>query len=238
MTSMETFKKGIDQVGLELSQEEIEKFKSYKELLKDWNERIDITTIVEDDEVDIKHFLDSLSILESGVISEGMKVIDVGTGGGFPGLPLKIVRDDLEVLLLDSLNKRIGFLDKVVEELGLDKIWALHGRAEELSRQKEYREQFDLGTSRAVANLRTLSEYVLPFVKPGGYFISMKGPEVEDEVEEAKNAIELLGGQLEAIKYVKIPESDIVHSLVIIKKVRNTKDKYPRGGGKPRKKPL
>ena len=238
MANMDTFIRGVEEVDFKISDEELGKFKRYKELLQEWNEKIDITTIIEDEEVDIKHFLDSLTVLDSDVVKEGMKVIDIGTGGGFPGLPLKIVRDDLDILLLDSLNKRINFLKEVIKELGLKNIDALHGRAEELSRKPEYREQYDLAVSRAVAYLDTLVEYTLPFVKPGGYFVSMKGPDVQEEVDQAKNAIDTLGGRLVEVKEVKIPQSDIVHSLVVIEKIRPTGKKYPRGGGKPRKKPL
>lgn len=238
MANMDTFRKGLEEVNFNITEEKFNNFKEYKELLQEWNQKIDITTIIEDEEVDIKHFLDSLSILESDIIKPGMKVIDIGTGGGFPGIPLKIVRDDLDILLLDSLNKRINFLKQVISDLGLENIDAIHGRAEELSRKEEYREQYDLAVSRAVAYLDTLVEYTLPFVKVGGYFISMKGPDVADEVDQAKNAINILGGKLVGVKEVKIPQSDIVHSLVIIEKVKATGKKYPRGGGKPRKKPL
>lgn len=221
-----------------LTDEMLEKFEIYKCLLKEWNEKINITRITDDEEIDKKHFLDSLSPLLTGVLHNNKKVIDIGTGGGFPGLPLKIANDKLKVTLLDSLNKRIIFLDKVIEDLNLEGIEAVHGRAEELGLKDEYREKYDVCLSRAVAFLDTLSEYCLPFVKVGGYFISMKGPDVTEEVELSKKAIETLGAYVEDVKLIKIPDSDIVHSLVIIKKTRNTPKKYPRAGGKPKNSPI
>lgn len=235
---IETLEKGSNDLGISLGQKEKEKFLKYKELLLEWNEKINITAITEDREVDIKHFLDSLTAFDSEKLKGNKKIIDIGTGGGFPGLPLKIINDELEVTLLDSLNKRIIFLNEVIENLGLENIDAIHGRAEELSRKEEYREKYDICISRAVASLDTLSEYCLPFVKKGGYFISMKGPEVEDEIKQSKNAINILGGKVECTKIITIPQSDIKHSLIIIKKIRQTPTKYPRGGGKPKKKPL
>ncbi len=240
MTNIDTLISGSEDLKLQLDEKQFDKFKDYKELLQEWNEKIDITTITEDDEVDIKHFLDSLTLVETGLFDskEGLRVIDIGTGGGFPGMPLKIYNESLDVTLMDSLNKRIKFLDIVIKDLGLKNIQAIHGRAEELSRTKEYRESFDLCVSRAVARLNTLVEYCLPFVKPGGYFVSMKGPDYDEELREAKNAINTLGGRLVKDYEVKLPHSDIVHSVIIIEKVKNTAKKYPRGGGKPRKKPL
>lgn len=238
MLNIDTLEKGSQELGLILKEEEKDKFLKYKELLLEWNEKINITAITEEREVDIKHFLDSLTALNSDKLSGKKRLIDIGTGGGFPGIPLKIVNEDLNVTLLDSLNKRIVFLKEVIKELNLDGIEAIHGRAEELSRKDEYREKYDICISRAVASLDTLSEYCLPFVKQGGYFISMKGPEVEEEIKLSNNAINLLGGKLEDVKIINIPKSDISHSLIIIKKLRQTSTKYPRGGGKPRKNPL
>lgn len=238
MTDIDTLIKGSKEIGLDLKDKEEVKFLKYKELLLEWNKKINITSITEEREVDIKHFLDSLTAFSSDKFSGNKKIIDIGTGGGFPGIPLKIINQDLQVTLLDSLNKRIIFLNEVIENLGLKDIEAVHGRAEELSRTEEYREQYDICISRAVASLDTLSEYCLPFVKKGGYFIAMKGPEVEEELNSSKKAIDTLGGKVEEVKIVEIPESDISHSLIIIKKVSNTPKKYPRGGGKPKKRPL
>ena len=225
-------------MGIDLNQDMVEDFSKYKAMLKEWNEKINITSITEDDEIDLKHFADSLSILKSGKFKGNKKVIDVGTGGEFPGLPLKIYNKDLDVTLLDSLNKRIIFLNEVIEELKMDRITPLHGRAEELGIKSEFREQFDVCVSRAVASLDTLSEYCIPFVKVGGYFISMKGPQVEEEVNLSSKAIDVLGCKVEDVIYVTLPGTDITHSLIVIKKERNTPKKYPRGGGKPKKTPI
>ena len=238
MSNIDTLVKGINSLGIELDLNQKDAFIKYKELLKEWNQKINITTITDDDEIDIKHFLDSLTPLSTALFDGNKSLIDIGTGGGFPGIPLKIARPDLNVLLLDSLNKRIVFLNHVLEQLGLKNIEALHGRAEELSNKPLYREKYDICISRAVAQLNTLSEYCLPFVKVGGHFISMKGPDVEEELEMSKKAIGLLGGRIIDTIYAEIPESDIVHSLIIIEKIKQTPTKYPRAGGKPRKNPL
>lgn len=238
MTNIDVLLKGIEDLDLKLTEKDKSRFSNYKELLKEWNEKINITTITEDNEIDIKHFLDSLTCLSLDLFEGEKTVIDIGTGGGFPGIPLKIMKENLDITLLDSLNKRIIFLDEVIKELGLKDIKAIHGRAEELSRQAEYREKFSIAISRAVASLDTLSEYCLPFVKVGGHFIAMKGPDIEEELETSKNAIKLLGGNVVETKIITLPESDIVHSLIVIEKIRQTSQKYPRGGGKPRKTPL
>ena len=238
MIKVDTLIEGLDKLNINLDDDGINRFKSYKELLKEWNEKINLTAITDDDEIDIKHFLDSIIPNKLELLEGRKKIIDIGTGAGFPGIPLKIVNEDLDVTLLDSLNKRINFLNLVIEELKLKDIKAIHGRAEELSRKDQYREQYDICISRAVASLNTLSEYCMPFVKKGGYFISMKGPEIEEELEMSKKAISLLGGEIVEYQINNIPGSDINHSLIIIKKIKNTPDKYPRGGGKPRKNPL
>ncbi len=225
-------------MDIELTDEMMQDFTIYKTLLKEWNEKINITTITDDEGIDKKHFVDSLSPALTGLFDGDQKIIDIGTGGGFPGLPLKIRNRNLQVTLLDSLNKRIIFLDHVIEQLNLEGVKAIHGRAEELGLMDEYREKYDICVSRAVASLGTLSEYCMPFVKVGGYFISMKGPDIDEEVETSKKAINTLGGNVEKIEYINIPESDIVHSLIVIKKTRNTPKKYPRAGGKPKKSPI
>ena len=238
MTNIDVLLKGIKDLDLSINSSDEEKFSIYKELLQEWNEKINITTITEDREIDIKHFLDSLTVLSLDVFDGDKSLIDIGTGGGFPGIPLKIMKDNLDVTLLDSLNKRIIFLDEVIDKLGLKNIRAMHGRAEELSRTKDYREKYSIAISRAVASLDTLSEYCLPFVKIGGHFIAMKGPDVEEEKRIGHNSIEILGGKIVESKIVTLPESDIQHSLIVIEKIKSTPDKYPRGGGKPRKDPL
>ncbi len=238
MTNVNLLLKGSRELGIELGEEDINRFIKYKDLLKEWNTKINITAITDDDEIDIKHFLDSLTPFVTDIFKGSKKIIDIGTGGGFPGLPLKIVNPDLDVSLLDSLNKRIIFLNEVINSLGLDRIEAIHGRAEELSIKETYREKYDICVSRAVASLDTLSEYCIPFVKVGGYFVSMKGPDYDVELKQSENAIKILGGKVIEKRIVKIPESNIKHSLIIIEKIRQTPTKYPRGGGKPRKNPL
>lgn len=238
MNNVETLIKGTEELGIGLRDKDVERFTTYKELLKEWNTKINITAITDDEEIVTKHFLDSLTPYVTDLFNDSKKVIDVGTGGGFPGLPLKIINENLKVTLLDSLNKRIVFLKEVIDSLGLKDIEAIHGRAEELSRTKEYREVYDICISRAVASLNVLAEYCMPFVKVGGYFISMKGPNVDEELEEAKKAIQILGGKLVDKKIITIPGSDIEHSLLVIEKIRETPTRYPRGGGNPRKKPL
>lgn len=238
MTDVNALVNGAKMLGLEMDQKNINDFTLYKELLKEWNEKINITTITDDFEIDIKHFIDSITPLTTGLFKDNIKVIDIGTGGGFPGLPLKIMKRDLDVLLVDSTMKKINFLNDVINKIGLEKIQAIHGRAEEMGRDPLYREKFDVAISRAVAQLNTLCEYCLPFVKVGGYFISMKGSDIDEELKEASNSIKVLGGKLKEVKLIKLPLSDINHSLIIIEKIKETATKYPRGGGKPRKKPL
>lgn len=229
---------GARELNINIEEEDIDSFEIYKEMLKEWNQKINITSITDDEEIDIKHFLDSMTPLVTNLFNGKKRLIDIGTGGGFPGLPLKIINKDLNVTLLDSLNKRIIFLNEVINKLELKDIEAIHGRAEELSIKPLYREKFDIAISRAVASLNTLSEYCMPFVKVGGHFISMKGPEIDEELESSNNAIKVLGGKIVDTQLINIPESDIVHSLIIIEKIKETPTKYPRGGGKPRKNPL
>lgn len=238
MTDVNTLIDGAKTLGIDLNETEVNEFTLYKELLKEWNEKINITSITDDVEIDIKHFIDSITPLRTNIFKDNIKLIDIGTGGGFPGIPLKIIKKDIEVLLLDSTNKRISFLEEVINRLGLKDITALHGRAEELGRNKDYRGKYDIAISRAVASLDTLCEYCLPFVKVGGYFISMKGSDVDAELKEAENSIKVLGGKLKDVNIMNLPNSDINHSLIIIEKIKETPTKYPRGGGKPRKKPL
>lgn len=220
-----------------LDTKNIDKFEKYKELILEYNKHTNLTRITEDDEFNVKHFLDSLSLFKTDLFVKDKKIIDIGTGAGFPGLPLKLYNEDLDITLLDSLRKRIDFLDGVIEELGLKKIRAIHARAEEIARDKKHRESYDIAVSRAVANLSTLTEYSMAFVKVGGYFISQKGPEYKEELKNAKRAIELMGGEVKDIIHTPLP-NDIDHYIIVIKKVKATDKKYPRGGGKPRKSPL
>lgn len=220
-----------------LDTKNIDKFEKYKELILEYNKHTNLTRITEDDEFNVKHFLDSLSLFKTDLFVKDKKIIDIGTGAGFPGLPLKLYNEALDITLLDSLRKRIDFLDGVIEELGLKKIRAIHARAEEIARDPNYRESYDIAVSRAVANLSTLTEYAMAFVKVGGYFISQKGPEYKEELKSAKRALELMGGEVKDVIHTPLP-NDIDHYIIVIKKVKATDKKYPRGGGKPRKSPL
>lgn len=230
--------KSCGKIDVKLDEKQIGQFMAYKNLLLEWNEKMNLTAITDEREIMLKHFADCLMLCHETDALGGKTVIDVGTGAGFPGVPLKIARPELEVTLLDSLNKRITFLNEVVSGLGLEKVKCLHLRAEDGGADKNLREKFDLCVSRAVADLSVLSEYCLPFVKVGGYFISMKGPDVSEEIERAKKAVKLLGGSIENVKKTAIPGTDIVHSLVIIKKAKPTPPKYPRKAGKAKKEPI
>lgn len=230
-------------LGITLSEAQLAQFLTYYKMLIAWNEKMNLTAVTDFQEVLEKHFLDSLSLihavdLHAAAEKKPLRLIDVGTGAGFPGIPLKIAFPQLSVVLLDSLNKRIRFLHAVTEELGLTNITAIHGRSEELARSKEYRESFDLCVSRAVANLSTLSEYCLPFVRVGGLFLSYKGSEVDEEAETAEHAIHLLGGSIREIKRFSLPNTTYGRSLVVIQKKKNTPGKYPRKAGTPSREPL
>ena len=213
-------------------------FNRYYDLLIEWNKVMNLTGITDYNDVVIKHFVDSLSIVKAIDMNYISNMIDIGTGAGFPGIPIKIVFPEIQVTLLDSLNKRIRFLDTVISELSLDNINAFHGRAEEYAKNKNYREKYDLCVSRAVSNLSSLSEYCLPYVKVNGLFISFKSGEIEKELSESKRAIHILGGQIKDVIKFNLPNTNINRSLILINKVRNTNDKYPRKTGIPTKEPL
>lgn len=223
-------------IGIELSDEQLEQFLTYYEMLIEKNKVMNLTTITDFDEVLEKHFEDSLSLIQAVDLEKSQAVIDLGTGAGFPGIPLKIAFPNLQITLADSLNKRILFLDDVIRELGLTGIDTVHGRAEDLAKNSDYREKFDLCVSRAVANLSTLSEYCLPFVKIGGKFISYKAGECDEEVAASKSSVFLLGGKISDIKKFELGESG--RAFVIIDKVSGTPKKYPRKAGTPSKDPL
>ena len=225
-------------VGLKFDQKKYDQFMLYKDLIKEWNEKINLTAIKEDEAIVQKHFIDSMKVFKFDQLKNAKSVIDIGTGGGFPGIPMKIIKPEVNIVLLDSLNKRIIFLNEVINRLNLKNIKAIHGRAEDFAREKQYREKFDIAVSRAVANLTVLSEYCIPYVKVGGYFVAMKGPAVEDEIKLSKNAIRMLGGQIEHIEKVQIEGSDLNHNLVIIKKISQTHKEYPRKAGMVTKAPL
>ena len=238
MYQLDSFKQALEELEIQLSEKQINQFIQYYELLVEWNKVMNLTGITEWEEVVQKHFVDSLTLIHAIDLTESYKVLDLGTGAGFPGIPLKIAFPHLEIVLLDSLNKRIKFLNEVIAQLGLTGISAYHGRAEEFAKKTEYREQFDLVVSRAVANLSTLSEYCIPYVKIGGYFVSYKSGDVQEELEKSEKAIDILGGCLEDVEEFTLPQSDISRTLVVIEKEQSTKKKYPRMGGKPSKEPL
>ena len=206
-------------------------FEKYMNLLLEWNEKINLTAITDPAEIETKHFADSLTCLASGYIKDGCSIVDVGTGAGFPGIPLKIENKSLKLTLMDSLNKRINFLKEVSSQLDLD-AGCIHIRAEEAGKNKMYREQYDVAVSRAVARLCVLAEYCLPLVKKGGYMLAMKGKDIEEELNEAKPLIKLLGGEVEEVQLHNIEGTDITHSIVVIKKTTTTGSKYPRNGKK------
>lgn len=228
----------IQKIGIELSQDKIDKLIKYYELLVEKNKVMNLTAIIEYKDVVIKHFADSISIIKAVNMSEVTNIIDIGTGAGFPGMVLKIVFPDVKITLLDSLNKRVNFLNEVITELQLKDINAIHGRAEDYAHNDTYREKYDLCVSRAVANLSTLSEYCIPYVKVGGKFVSYKAGECEEEINNAKKAVNMLGGKIEDTVDFILPETDISRTFVIIDKLRNTSVKYPRKSGLPSKEPL
>lgn len=226
----------LNEFDIEINEEQIKSFEKYMNLLLEWNEKINLTAITQPEEVKLKHFVDSLTVLK--YINDDDKVIDIGTGAGFPGIPLKIMKKNAKITLLDSLNKRINFLNIVIETLNLSNIQAIHGRAEEIARNKLYREKYDVAVSRAVANLSTLTEYMLPFVKVGGKCICMKGANVNEELKKAKNAIKELGGEVERVDNFYLSDNDNERNIIVIKKIKETKSKYPRKAGTPSKEPL
>lgn len=232
----DTFKCELEKLGISISEEQREQFISYYEMLIEKNKVMNLTAITDFDEVIEKHFIDSLNLFRFADLKADKTIIDMGTGAGFPGIPLKIAFPNLKITLADSLNKRILFLNDVISELGLTDIDTVHGRAEDLAKDKIYRENYDICVSRAVANLSTLSEYCLPFVKIGGQFISYKSGDCDEEINNAKSAIFLLGGRLNQIQ--KFEMNDNSRSFVIIDKVNGTSKQYPRKAGLPSKKPL
>ena len=232
------FESKLHELGIILTDEQKKQFDKFYELLVEWNKVMNLTGITDYEEVNEKHFVDSLSIVKAINLANIETVIDVGTGAGFPGIPLKIAFPHLKVVLLDSLNKRINFLNEVITVLGLTDIKTIHGRAEDYAKQTEYREKFDLCVSRAVANLSTLSEYCLPYVDIDGMFIPYKSGEIDEEVEKSKKAVQILGGKLENVVKFQLPGTEIGRSFVKIKKVKNTTKKYPRKAGLPAKEPL
>jgi len=233
-----SFRSGLEQLNIQLDDLQIQQFMIYYELLVEWNKIMNLTGITEFEEVIIKHFLDSLAVVKVCDMAQIKRVIDIGTGAGFPGIPLKIAFPHLNLVLLDSLKKRINFLDAVINELNLDNITAIHGRAEDYANQKEYREYFDLSVSRAVANLSSLSEYCIPFVLLGGKFISYKSGKIEEELKTSQKAINILGGKLLSNVKFQLLDTGMERSFVVVEKVKSTPKKFPRKAGLPAKEPI
>lgn len=239
MNKEEFFKqleKDAKHINIQLNDNQCEKFYLYMNLLLEWNEKINLTAIVEPKDIIKKHFIDSLTI--KSYIEENSKIIDVGTGAGFPGIPLKIVDENYDITLLDAINKRLIFLNDTIEKNKLSNIRTIHYRAEEAGKNSIYREKFDVATSRAVSSLNILVEYLLPLVRIGGKCICMKGNNVKEEIKDAKKAIELLGGEIETIEEFCLPDTDIRRTIVIIKKIKSTPQRFPRKAGTPNKEPI
>ena len=238
MADTEILTKGCQAFGISVTERQTEQFLAYYDLLIEWNKVMNLTAITEFEEVMSKHFVDSCALGKAVELDGKKRLLDVGTGAGFPGIPLKIAFPHLKITLLDSLNKRINFLNEVIEVLGLQNVETCHGRAEDFGHRKEYREQYDLCASRAVANLSTLTEYCLPFVKVGGQFVSYKSGNVDNELKESSKAIKILGGEAGKVCSFVLPGTDFARTLVPIKKIKMTGNKYPRKAGTPSKEPL
>ncbi len=238
MYHTEQFQKDLLEWDIVLSDRQLEQFLQYYEILTEWNKFMNLTAVTEYEEVMKKHFVDSLSAVRALDLTGDLTLLDIGTGAGFPGIPLKIVFPNLKVTLLDSLNKRVRFLQTLIEKLELTRIEAFHGRAEDFAKEKNRREQFDVCVSRAVSNMTVLSEYCLPFVKIGGKFISYKSEKAEEEIEEAEWAIEQLGGKVEKQVKMYLPNSDIFRNLFVIEKIKATPKYFPRKAGMALKEPL
>lgn len=225
-------------ISVELTNKQVSQFIKFYEMLVEWNKVMNLTGITEYDEVVMKHFVDSLSIVKVNGFDNVTTIIDVGTGAGFPGIPLKIVFPEIKITLLDSLNKRIKFLNAVIDELELENIETIHGRAEDFSKKEDYREQYDLCVSRAVANLATLSEYCLPYVKEDGYFLPYKSGDIKEEAANSKKAVKILGGSIEDIISFEIPDTDMARTILKIHKTKATPKRFPRKAGLPTKEPI
>lgn len=232
----EKLQQNAEKINISIKEDKVIKFKKYMDLLLEWNKKINLTAITDEDDIILKHFIDSLTIEK--YVDPKQSVIDIGTGAGFPGIPLKIMNDNVEVTLMDSLNKRINFLNEVIKKLDLKNITTIHSRAEDLAKDNNYRERYDVAVSRAVANLSTLSEYMLPFVKVGGKCICMKGSNIDEERKIAEKAINMLGGKIVNIENFKLANTDNERNIIIIEKIRKTDSKYPRKAGIPSKEPL
>ena len=226
----------VKSLGMDLTEEQIRQFEAYRAGVLEWNEKVNLTAITDPEEFEMKHFADSVMSAGNDIVKNAKKIIDVGTGGGFPGIPLAILFPDKQFTLMDSLGKRIKIIDQLAKEIGIKNVELVHARAEDLAKKKEYREQYDVCVSRAVANLATLSEYCIPFVKIGGYFAPYKTAAAEEEIAEGKKALFILGGHLESVS--EFSDAELDHTILWIKKVKMTPVKYPRKAGTPSKEPL
>lgn len=235
---LEVLQKGLQEIKVNLEEKDLLLCEKYQQLLIEWNQKINLTAITDPQEVAIKHFIDSIMCLDGIEIKSDASMIDIGTGAGFPGLPIKIWQKKLDLTLLDSLNKRCAFLKEVVNELALEGVKIVHGRAEDKGKEPNYREQFDLAAARAVTNLPVLLEYCLPFVKTGGIFIALKGPDITEEISRSEKALKILGGEICQIRRYHLPLLQDERSVVIVKKIAKTPAPYPRKAGLPEKKPL
>ena len=238
MSFYELMERASQDVGMTFNEDKYNKFIKYMRLVQEWNEKVNLTAILDDEEFVKKHFIDCIKIFKSNEIKSAKTIIDVGTGAGFPGLPIAIMDENKKITLLDSLNKRINFLNLVVRELGLTNVTTIHSRAEDGGKNRDLREKFDIATSRAVANMAVLSEFCMPYVKKGGYFVALKGPSIDEELENGSNAIKILGGELKEIIEISIEETDLKHNIVEVKKVKTCPKTYPRKAGTVNKKPL
>ena len=235
---MKELQNALEQLNIPYTEETLEKYRLYMEGIIEWNEKVNLTSITDKDEFIKLHFVDSIMSVPTEEFQKANKIIDVGTGGGFPGIPLALAAPDKEFVLMDSLNKRIKIINQLCEEIGITNVTAVHARAEELAKNKAHRQNYDLCVSRAVANLSTLSEYCLPFIKQGGWFLSYKGPDTDKELADAKKAIKILGGQIDREELASLESSGLEHKIIFIKKVKDTPAKYPRKAGTPSKEPL
>lgn len=235
---MKQLEKALNELGIQYTENMISQFEGYRNGVIEWNEKVNLTAITDPQEFVVKHFIDSVLCVGFDEYKAAKKVIDVGTGAGFPGVPLAILSQDKEFTLMDSLNKRLKIIDELSAGIGLTNVQTVHARAEELARNKAHREKYDICVSRAVANLTTLSEYCLPFIKVGGYLLAYKGPDAEAELADAKKAISILGGQVEKMEKAQLDDFGLDHRIIFIKKVKNTPAKYPRKAGTPSKEPL
>ena len=235
---MDSLKKALDELNISYTEKQIQQFASYMDGVLEWNEKVNLTAITEHEEFIAKHFVDSVLCADFDEFKNAKTVIDVGTGGGVPGVPLAIMAPDKKFVLMDSLNKRLKIIDELTAEAGIMNTQTVHARAEELARNKNHREKYDVCVSRAVANLTTLSEYCLPFIKVGGYLLAYKGPDADQEIKDAAKAISILGGKLEKVEKSGLESFGLDHRILFIKKVKNTPAKYPRKAGTPSKEPL